>query len=108
MTQVNTLNKVQFEQQVENAKGLQVVDFYAEWCAPCRMISPLIDQLKQELGDRATVVKVDADSDPEILTKYAVRGMPTIMIFKDGQPEEVMVGAMAYQSLKNAVDKHLD
>ena len=107
MRQVNTLDSTQFYDTVVNAKGIQLVDFYAEWCGPCKVMNPLMQQLQDDLDGKITVVKVDVDSHPDIPARYAVRGMPTMMIFKDGQPEDVIVGAQSYQALRARVDKHL-
>jgi thioredoxin 1 len=107
MSQVTTLDPTQFNEIVVNAKGLQLVDFYAEWCGPCKVMDPLMQQLKDELDGKITVVKVDVDSHPDIPARYAVRGMPTMMIFKDGQPEDVIVGAQSYKALRARIDKHL-
>ena len=70
-----------------------LVDFWAEWCGPCRMIAPALEELSQELGDKVTIVKLNIDENPEVPGKYGVRGIPTMILFKDGQPAATKVGA---------------
>jgi thioredoxin 1 len=68
-------------------------DFWAEWCGPCRMIAPALEELGKELGDRVTIVKLNIDENPEAPTKYGVRGIPTMILFKNGEPAATKVGA---------------
>ena len=70
-----------------------LVDFWAEWCGPCRMIAPALEELSNELGDRVTIVKLNIDENPEAPTKYGVRGIPTMILFKNGEPAATKVGA---------------
>ena len=74
-----------FKESALNNKGVTVVDFGAEWCGPCRIIAPIIEQLATEYGDTALIGKMDVDDNPEISTKYGIRSIPTLMIFKGGQ-----------------------
>lgn len=92
-----------FENEVLKASGLVVVDFWAEWCGPCRALSPLIDELASEKGS-LKVVKVNIDEAPETPTRYGVRGIPTVMVFKDGQLVDTRVGGMSKQQLNAWVD----
>ncbi|MBI3994132.1 MAG: thioredoxin [Candidatus Lambdaproteobacteria bacterium] len=74
------------------SKGLTLVDFWAEWCAPCRALAPTMDKLAEEYSDKVTVAKVDIDSNPTIPAKFGIRGIPTVMMFRDGQQVDMFVG----------------
>ena len=82
-----------FGQEVLGASKPVLVDFWAEWCGPCRMIAPALEELSEELGERVTIAKLNIDENPEAPTKYGVRGIPTMILFKDGQPAATKVGA---------------
>ena len=82
-----------FAADVLGASKPVLVDFWAEWCGPCKMIGPSLEELSVELGDKVTIVKLDIDANPEAPTKYGVRGIPTMILFKDGQPAATKVGA---------------
>ncbi|MBE9180036.1 thioredoxin [Oculatella sp. LEGE 06141] len=84
-----------------------VVDCTASWCGPCRKIAPLIDQLAEEYDGRAKVVKLDLDQNRAIATKYSVRSIPAVMIFKNGELVENLVGVAPYETFTNALEKHL-
>jgi thioredoxin 1 len=88
-----------FENEVLKADGPVIVDFWAEWCGPCKALSPLVDELSNELGGRAKVVKVNIDESPNAPTKYGVRGIPTLMVFKGGQVVDTRVGGMSKSQL---------
>ncbi len=82
-----------FHQDVISASKPVLVDFWAEWCGPCRMIAPALEELSEELGDRVSIVKLNIDDNPDAPTKYGVRGIPTMILFKDGQPAATKIGA---------------
>ena len=82
-----------FGEDVLGAAKPVLVDFWAEWCGPCRMIAPALEELSDELGDRVTIVKLNIDENPEAPTKYGVRGIPTMILFKNGEPAATKVGA---------------
>lgn len=92
-----------FETEVLKASGPVVVDFWAEWCGPCKALSPLIDELADEKDD-VKVVKVNIDEAPEAPTNYGVRGIPTVMVFKDGEVVDTRVGGMSKQQLTEWVE----
>lgn len=96
-----------FAADVEQAGQLTLVDFYADWCAPCKMITPVLEDLAEEFEGKINIVKLNADEEPDVLAKYAVRGLPTMMVFKDGQSIDVTVGAQPYSSIKKLIEKHI-
>lgn len=95
------VNDQDFESEVLKADGPVVVDFWAEWCGPCKAMSPVVDDLASELDGKVKVVKVNIDENPHAPTKYGVRGIPTFMIFKDGQLVDTRVGSMSKSQLND-------
>jgi thioredoxin 1 len=90
----------EFENEVIKGEGPVLVDFWAEWCGPCKQLSPILEQLAEELSDKVTVAKVNIDQNPEAPTKYGVRGIPTLILFKDGEPVATKVGSLPKSQLK--------
>jgi thioredoxin len=84
------------------------VDFWAEWCGPCRMVAPAVKQLAEEMKGKLTVVKVNVDEKPELAAQYGIQGIPTFMLFKNGRVALRFSGALPYPMLKAEVEKHLD
>ena len=87
-----------------NSKKPTLVDFYADWCMPCRTMSPLIEETKKHLGDSATVLKVDIESNSDIARKYSIRSIPTILFFKNGEEVDKQVGAASKDTLSSKID----
>ncbi len=83
-----------FDAAVLKADGPVLVDFWAEWCGPCKQIAPALEELSDEMGEKVTIAKINIDDNPNTPTKYGVRGIPTMMIFKDGEVYATKVGAM--------------
>ena len=96
-----------FDVDVLQADKPVLVDFWAEWCGPCRMIAPALEELAAELGDKVNIVKLDIDANPDAPTKYGVRGIPTMILFKNGQPAATKVGAAPKSQLKAWLESEL-
>jgi len=88
-------------------KGVSLIDFWAAWCGPCKVQGPIVDDLADEIGDRANICKVDVDSNQAIAQKFGVQNIPTILILKDGRPVERFVGVKPRQVLLKAIHAHL-
>lgn len=91
--------------QQEIAKGLVVVDYWAPWCGPCRVVTPIIEQLAEELKDNVKVGKMNVDENPQTASVFGIMSIPTVMIFKDGQPVKAVVGAQSKDAYKRMIDE---
>ena len=96
-----------FETDVLKSKGAVLVDFWAEWCGPCKAIGPALEEIAGEMAGKLTVAKVNVDENPVTPNNYAVRGIPTLILFKDGKPAATQVGAMPKSQLKNWIERSL-
>ncbi len=94
-----------FEEEVVNSDVPVLVDFWAEWCGPCKMIAPILDEIAKEYGEKLKICKIDVDSNPEIAPKFGIRGIPTLIMFKDGNAESTKVGAVSKSQLVEFVDE---
>lgn len=94
-----------FVNEVEG-QGTVVVDFWAPWCGPCKMLAPILEELSTELGDSVKIAKLNVDENPETASRFGVMSIPTLIFFKDGQPVDKVVGLNSKDSLKNIVAKH--
>lgn len=88
-----------FKQKVLDAQRPVLVDFYATWCGPCKMLSPTVDEVAKELSDKADVYRLDVDKSPDIAGQYGVMSVPTLIVFKDGKPARTSVGAVPKQNV---------
>jgi len=102
---VKTLTDANFGDSVKS--GVVLVDFWAEWCQPCRRLAPTVDQLAEDYTGRMTVAKVNIDENPMTPSQFMVRGIPTLLLFKDGDLKETVVGLAAKDDLARMIDKHL-
>jgi len=96
-----------FQSDVLDAPGPVVVDFWAEWCGPCKQIAPALEEMAAEMGDKLTVAKINVDDNPETPGKYGVRGIPTLMLFKDGEVAATKIGAVPKTQLVQWVEENL-
>lgn len=96
-----------FEQSVLKASGPVLVDYWAEWCGPCKAIAPILDEVAKEFAGRLTVVKLNIDDNPETPSRYGVRGIPTLMLFKNGEVDATKVGALTKTQLAAFLNDNL-
>jgi thioredoxin 1 len=102
-----TVTDDSFQTDVIGAAGPVLVDFWAEWCGPCRMIAPALEELSNELGEKVTIAKLNIDDNPEAPSKYGVRGIPTMILFKNGQPAATKVGAEPKSRIQSWLEAQL-
>lgn len=87
--------------------GVTLVDFWAEWCGPCRMVTPVLEELQAELGDSAQIVKLNVDENPNIAQQFGISGIPTMLLFKDGQVVDKLVGASSINTYRDLINKQI-
>lgn len=102
---ISSLTQDNFEKEVIQSTTPVLVDFWAEWCGPCKMISPLLDELASEYDGKVKIVKVNIDEQQELATKYGIRAIPTLLLINKGQVAEQMVGAKSKRDLKASLDR---
>ena len=104
---VQTFTDSNFEETVIKAGGPVLVDFWAEWCGPCRRLAPTVEALAGDYAGQVTVGKLNVDDNPNTAVKFQIRGIPALLLFKDGQVVESVVGLAQKADLKKVIDKHL-
>ena len=101
------VNDENFEAEVENADTPVVVDFWAVWCGPCRIIAPIVEELAEEYDGKVKFSKLNVDDSPAVSMKYGIRSIPTLLVFKDGKPIDQIVGAVPKREVQKRVDAAL-
>ncbi len=101
------INDDTFEDCVLNETKLVLLDFWASWCGPCKAIAPVLDDIANEYDGKIIVAKMDIDDNPKTPTKFGIRGVPTILLFKDGSVEDTKVGALSKAELTNFIEQHI-
>jgi len=96
-----------FEAEVINSSNLVLVDYWAEWCGPCKMIAPILEEIASEYNGKVTVAKLNIDENPQTPPRYGIRGIPTLMLFKDGNVEATKVGALSKSQLTAFLDSNI-
>jgi len=99
------VNDSDFDQSVLKADGPVLVDYWAEWCGPCKMIDPILRELADEYGERIKIAKLNIDQNQQVTTRYKIRGIPTLMIFENGEHQGTKVGALTKSALKQFIDE---
>jgi thioredoxin 1 len=105
---VNNVSDSSFETDVLKSEQPVLVDFWAEWCAPCRMLAPTVDAVAEKYAGQARVVKLNVDENPSVSQKYGIKGIPTLILFKGGKEEERVVGATSKDAISRMLDKHVN
>ncbi len=100
------INSDEFKSEVLNGEGLILVDFFAEWCGPCKMIAPVLEELSQEMNGKVKIFKIDVDRDSDVAQNYQVSSIPTLMVFRSGEALEKMVGFQPKANLKAKIENY--
>ena len=104
---IEEVTQANFENIVLKSTKLVLVDFWAQWCGPCRKLSPVLEQIQNEMIENLKVVKVDADKNQAVASEYGVFSLPSLLLFKNGEIKEVMVGMMPKSSIVSNINKHI-
>lgn len=102
-----TVTDATFEQHVIKSDKLTVVDFWAEWCGPCRMIAPVLDELAKEYNDKVKFTKLNVDENPQTAMEFAIRSIPTLLVFQNGNVVDTIIGAIPKAQIKARLDRQL-
>ena len=104
---IKVVSDASFETDVVNSSKPVLVDFWAEWCGPCKVLSPILDEIANEYDDRVIIAKVNVDENTQIPPKYGIRGIPTMLLFKDGIVEATKVGVLSKANLSAFLDSNI-
>ncbi|MBC7515108.1 MAG: thioredoxin [Alkalinema sp. FL-bin-369] len=107
MSQATPVTDASFDTEVIESEIPVLVDFWAPWCGPCRMVAPVVEEISKDYDGRVKVVKLNTDENPSVANKYGIRSIPTLMIFKGGQKVDTVVGAVPKTTLANTLDKYM-
>tara|TARA_B100000886_G_scaffold316345_1_gene254917 strand:+ start:799 stop:1122 length:324 start_codon:yes stop_codon:yes gene_type:complete len=105
MGQVTSVNQEEFEEKVLNSTKPVLVDFWAEWCGPCKTLLPVLDEVASETGENASVFKVNVDENGDLAQKYGIRGIPTMIFFKNGEAAKTLVGVQPKEEIKKSLEE---
>lgn len=105
MANVDKVDQSSFETKVLKSSTPVLVDFWAEWCGPCRALGPILDEVAKEVGAKATIVKLNVDENGDIAQKFGIRGIPTMIFFKDGQAKKTLVGLSSKDEIKKSLEE---
>ena len=97
-----------FDQKVVESQGLTIVDFWAEWCAPCRMIAPVLEELADEYSGKVTIAKLNVDENPRTAARFGIRSIPTLLLFKGGERVDQVIGAVPRGVIQSKIGAHLE
>ena len=104
MADIMSINDGNFQELVIQSPIPVILDFWAPWCTPCKMIAPMLDDLAKEYGNKIKIYKIDIDENPDTPTKFNVTSIPTLILFKDGSPMDKMIGAVSKNKIKGMID----
>ncbi len=107
MSNAISLTTAAFSEKIENSKGVALIDFWADWCGPCRMLAPVIDEVAEDFAGRAKIYKVNVDEEGELATKFGIMSIPTLIIFKDGTAFDKLVGVVPKDNISKAIENAL-
>ena len=103
---LQNINADEFNEKVINGKGLALVDFWAEWCGPCRMLTPTLEQVQSDMGDQVTIYKVNIEENPDIAAQYRIQNIPFMLLFKDGQQADQMMGNQPQKNIQEMIKRN--
>lgn len=107
MSSAKEVTDSDFKLEVLDSKLPVLVDFWAPWCGPCRMVAPVVEEIAEQYDGKVKVVKLNTDNNPQIASQYGIRSIPTLMIFKNGEKQDMVVGAVPKTTLANTLEKYL-